>query len=55
MTFKHYSFEVTQEESVHFIGLSSGQVTKFGQSSEEALHTPEPHLYGKLFGQPTIF
>jgi len=55
MTLRHYSFEMTHEESVHFNGLSNGQVIKVGQSNEEDLQTPDPHLYGKFLGQDTTF
>jgi hypothetical protein len=45
---------VTQELSVHFNGLSGGQVIKVGQSLAEALQSPAPHLYGKFLGQLVI-
>jgi len=46
---------VTQDPSTHFNGLSNGHVTKVGQSDYYALHTPEPHLYGKFLGHPTNY
>jgi len=39
---------VTHDESIHFNGLSFGQVINVGQSEAEALQTPAPHLYGKF-------